>query len=178
MQLLLRYLFTTAEGLGILALFTFTPIAFTLLSIKNIKPIHLKIYAVLALVLAVPAAISLFLIQPGSGMGGLVFILAGVGFGSLAWAFLVATIATSAVLALRGDIHSPKRLRKSPINPRRPSSPPLLREFARWKTDSRRPRATYQEFIEEAHHRYFPASRGLLIAAAIVMAVVFFLALR
>ena len=179
LAMLLQFVFATPDGLLFLALFVVPPIVFTLMSSRTIRPIHFKINLALAIVLAVPAWKLLSLVERDSGFAGAVFVVSGMGLGFFALSFSVATIATSVVLLRRdGRSAATPRRKASPMAGRGPSKPPLLEQFARWKIDSRRPTASYQEFLDEAHFRYFPASVRAVIIALAVMALVWFLILR
>jgi len=69
MQLVSQYLFNTAEGLALLAFFTLAPIAFTVMAIKSVKPVHVWINLGLAILFAVPAGVSASFVKAGDGMG-------------------------------------------------------------------------------------------------------------
>jgi hypothetical protein len=179
LPMLLRFVFTTPSGLFLLALFVVPPIVFTLISSRTIRPLHFKINLALAIVFVVPAWKLLSLVERDSGFAGAVLVVSGMGLGFLALSFLVATIATSVVLLMRdGRRAAAPRTKATPMAGRGPSKPPLQESFDQWKIDNRRPRASYQEFLDEAHPRYFPASARALIIAVVLMALVWFLILR
>lgn len=178
MQTLTQFFFTTTEGISLLLLSLGTPVALTLMSAKNIRPLHVFINGILAVLFAIPAVIAFSRIRQGDGMGALLFILVGAGAGLLALAFLVGTLSTGLMLLAKGDGRSMK-LRRGSVR-RRPATSvqPLTDQYTHWKQTSRRPNATYQEFLEEAHPRHFPSSVWSLAAAAAALALAAYLILR
>jgi hypothetical protein len=178
MQLLARYLFTTLEGLALLALFVGAPLVLTLMSAKTIRPLHVAIHSFLAVLLGVPAGWALSHVKQGDGMGGLILLVVGAGGALLALAFLVAALSAGSLLLLRQDRQVPKLRQRSPRRSAPPSAKPLAEQYAGWKVSSRRPNASYQEFLEEAHPRYFPSSVWSIAAAAAALLVIVYLVLR
>jgi hypothetical protein len=178
MQLLARYLFTTVEGLALLALFVGTPVVLTLMSTKTIRPLHVVINAFLALLFGVPASLALSQVKQGDGMRGLIVLVVGASAGLLALAFVAAAISAGSLLLLKRDGGVPRLPVRTPRRRVPPSAEPLADEYASWRASSRRPNATYHEFLQEAHPRYFPSSIWSIAAAAAALVVVGYLLSR
>ena len=183
MQLMARYLFTTVEGLALLALFVGTPVVLTLMSAKTIRPLHVVIHSFLAVLFGVPAGLALSQVKQGDGMGGLIVLVVGAGAGLLALAFVVAALSAGALLLLKQDTGAQRLPVRTPSRRVPSSAKPLTDQYASWKAaswkaSSRRPNASYQEFLEEAHPRYFPSSIWSIAAAVAALVVVGYLVLR
>lgn len=178
MQSIAKFFFTTGEGLALLALFAGSPVALVLMSARSIRPVHVAINGVLAALFGIPAALALSQVRPGDGMGALLFILVGAGGGLLALSFAVAALSTGLIIFFRRDGESHRPHRQSLRGGSSPSTPPLADQFNRWKVTHRRPTASYEDFLQDAHPRYFPSSAWTLAAAAAAMVLVGYLILR
>ena len=97
--------------------------------------------------------------------------VAGLGAGALAIAFLSAAASVVIAMATRGA---------SPPKGRRPQGhqPPLLAEYRRWQRSTHQPNASYEDFLQQAHPRRFPASAATVIVAIVLMVLVFVLVLQ
>jgi len=56
--------------------------------------------------------------------------------------------------------------------------PPLLAEYRRWQRSTHQAHASYQDFLQKAHPRRFPASAATVIVAIVLMVLVFVLVLQ
>jgi hypothetical protein len=160
------FLHHSGEERLVLLLLAAAPALMVLSSQDSVRPRHGKVCAVMALVFGATAALALSTLRPGMGLGGLPIALAGLGGVALATMFASAAVSIALVLLLRG------RARPRATPPSRPSEP-LSQEYLRWKADTKRPAANYDEFLREAHPRRFPPSVATLLVCTVLLVVVF-----
>ena len=155
----------------VIALLIVGPALMVWTSRATVQPRHAAIHAALAVLLGAVAWGCFAFVKPGQGMAGLLAGVAGLGAGALAVAFLSAAASVVIAMATRGA---------SPPKGRRPQGhqPPLLAEYRRWQRSTHQPNASYEDFLQKAHPRRFPASAATVIVAIVLMVLVFVLVLQ
>jgi len=160
----------STETIFVLVLLVLGPALVVWAGRAGVKARHAVVCAALSAALGAIGVGALAAMQPGQGMFGVLLGLASFGALALALAFLSAA-ASIGIALLMGEGRPDRSISKH-------EHVPLTREYHRWQHDSRRPDASYQDFLDDAHPRRIPASKLGWVVGALAMVLAFVLILR
>ena len=163
------------ESLPVLAVLLVGPALMVWTSRAAVTPRQLVIRSSVCAVSAALAAGLLLPIREGQGLTGLALLVGGLVAAAIALVSFSAAVTSALALAVSGGSTA------GPAGPRGgscPTSAPLTEEFRAWQRETRRPGASYQDFLQQAHPRRFPASAATVIVAIVLMVLVFVLVLQ
>ncbi len=163
------------ESLPVLAVLLIGPALMVWTSRDAVTPRRVAMQASVCAVSAALAASLLLPIREGQGLTGLVLLVGGLIAAAVALVFFSAAVTSALALAVSGGSTAGPAGRRGGS---RPTSAPLTEEFRAWQRETRRPGASYQDFLRDAHPRRFPPSALTLIGALIAMVVVFIVLAR
>jgi len=163
------------ESLPVLAVLLVGPALMVWASRAAVTPRKVAIQAWVCAVSAALAAGLLLPIREGQGLTGLVLLVGGLIAAAVALVSFSAAVTSALALAVSGRSTARPVGRRGRNNP---SSAPLMDEFRAWQRETRRPGASYQDFLRDAHPRRFPPSALTLIGALIAMVAVFLMLAR
>lgn len=161
----------SVEDFVVAAIFVLGPALIVWVGRAKAQARHAAVFAGLALFFAAIGVGAFAMIEPGQGMGGLVFFLPAIVALALAVAMLSAAVSIVIAVVARSTEPGGSNIDKY-------QHKPLLDNYWQWKGHVGRPHASYQDFLEDAHHRYFPVSAASLVIGAIALVVVFALILH